>query len=107
MNRYEFEDKMRSKICEDGKRRMIAKVEVPVDGKMIALYAMGHPDLQEYANPMHALEVLNKRQIYNLAKETIREYGIHVPHEVVEERWKPQHREKVTKFVVDMFPECD
>lgn len=98
---------MRSALCEDGKRRMIAKVEVPVDGNQIAVYAIGHPSLKEYANPMHGIEKLNKRQIYQLAKDTIREYGVHVPYEIIEERWKTQHIERVKTFVVDMFPECD
>jgi hypothetical protein len=98
---------MRSAVCDDGKRRMIAKVEVPIDGRQIAVYAIGHPSLQEYANPLHGIEKLNKRQIYQLAKETIREYGVHVPYKIVEDRWQPKHVEYVTKFVVDMFPECD
>ena len=98
---------MRSALCDDGKRRMIAKVEVPVDGTEIALYAMGHPTLKEYANPMHGIEKLNKRQIYQLAKDTTREYGVQVPYDIVNERWKEQHRQRVTNYVVEMFPECD
>jgi len=98
---------MRSALCQDGKRRMIAKVEVPVDGTQIAVYAIGHPSFQEYANPMHGIEKLNKRQIYQLAKDTIREYGITVPYNIVDQRWKPQHIDKVKSFVVQMFPECD
>lgn len=98
---------MRSALCEDGKRRMIAKVEVPVDGTEIAVYAMGHPSLGEYANPMHGIEKLNKRQIYQLAKDTIREFGIHVPYEIVSGRWKEQHVQRVKNYVVEMFPECD
>jgi len=47
---------MRSALCEDGKRRMIAKVEVPVDGTQIAVYAIGHPSFQEYATQCMGLK---------------------------------------------------
>lgn len=98
---------MRSKVGEDGLRTILAKVEVPIGRDQIAMYAMSHPSLKEYANPMHGIEKLNKRQVFVLAKDSIREFGVHIPYEIVEDRWEPEHVERVKKHMIDLFPECD
>jgi hypothetical protein len=98
---------MRSKVCEDGQRRILAKIEVPLTTDEIAVCAMCHPSLSEYANPLHGIEKLNKRQMFQLAKESIRTHGTHAPQAIVKKLWKTPHIEKVKIYVGLQFPECD
>ena len=98
---------MRSKMMDDGVRRILAKVEVPVTSREIATYAMCHKSLQEYANPLHGIEKLNKRQVFLLAKDVLRERGTIAPQEIIQERWEEKHINDVYKFVKQQFPECD
>lgn len=98
---------MRSNLGEDGVRRILAKVEVPVTSQEIATYAMCHDSLQEYANPLHGIETKNKRQVFLLAKDVIREYGTKEPANIIKQRWSEQAIKDVYRFVEEQFPECD
>jgi hypothetical protein len=98
---------MRSNLGEDGVRRILAKVEVPVTSREIATYAMCHDSLQEYANPLHGIEKLNKRQVFLLAKDVLRKRGTMAPKEIMQQRWKEKQINDVYNFVKAQFPECD
>jgi len=52
---------MRSKICEDGKARILAKVVVPMGVQEITLFAMANPRFHENDEAMNDFENLNKR----------------------------------------------
>jgi endonuclease YncB( thermonuclease family) len=98
---------MRSKLCEDGKRRILAKVEVPVDTDQISTFALVHPSFNQVPDPMNRFENLNKRQVYNLAKETIRLYGIDAPFEMVGINWSAAQIARAKVHITTLFPEVD
>jgi hypothetical protein len=97
---------MRSKQCEDGKRRILAKVEVPVDADAILTYALAHPSL-EGDDAMNHFENANKRQLFQMAKETIRLYGVEKPADRVSVRWTERQIERARIHVRRLFPEVD
>lgn len=97
---------MRSKICDDGKRRILAKVEVAVDTNDILTFALVHPSLTG-DEAMNDFENLNKRQLFNLAKETIRMYGTAQPAEMVGSRWSEKQIVRARQHVRRLFPEVD
>lgn len=108
---------MRSKLCEDGKNRILAKVAVPMGTMEIVTYAMANPRfldktamtavLDEHA--MNDFENLNKRQLFNVAKETVALTG--VDFEAARNRaaavWTPKQMQRATEHVVRLFPEVD
>lgn len=99
---------MRSKLCEDGKRRILAKVEVPVDTSQISTYALVHPSFLEVEDPMSEFENLNKRQLFNLAKESIRMFGVDHPNEMVGSTiWSKKQIARANAHVQTLFPEVD
>ncbi len=99
---------MRSKLCEDGKRRILAKVEVPIDAAQISTYALVHPSFYQIEDPMSEFENLNKRQLFNLAKDTIRMYGVDTPHEMIGgSRWTKKQVGRANAHVQSLFPEVD
>ena len=51
---------MRSAICDDGKRRILAKVEVPVGATDITYYALAHPEILNNDNPENKLAQCTK-----------------------------------------------
>tara|TARA_B100000035_G_scaffold83946_1_gene70499 strand:- start:458 stop:754 length:297 start_codon:yes stop_codon:yes gene_type:complete len=98
---------MRSAICDDGKRRILAKVEVPVGATDITYYALAHPEILNNDNPENKLAQLNKRQIFLLAKETLRRWGTEEPFELVVQNYKRECINKLEKHVTSLFPEID
>ena len=97
---------MRSKICDDGKRRILAKVEVAVDTDDILTFALVHPSLAG-EEALNDFMNLNKRQLFNLAKETIRLYGTAQPAEMVSSRWSQKQITRARTHVRTLFPEID
>lgn len=98
---------MRSTICEDGVRRILAKVEIPVGSEQISTYAMVHPIFHNSNDAMNEFENLNKRQLFNLAKESIRLYGTQSPTEMVSGRWSNKQIIRAKRHVNTLFPEVD
>jgi hypothetical protein len=99
---------MRSKVCDDGKRRILAKVEVAVDTSQISTYALVHPTFLEVKDPMSEFENLNKRQLFNLAKESIRLFGVNSPNEIVGTTiWSKKQIARANAHVQTLFPEVD
>ena len=98
---------MRSTICDDGVKRIMAKVEVPVDSRSITYYALRHPEVMNNENPEAKIKSLNKRQIFLLAKETLRLWGTDDPFETVAENYKNGAVERIGQHVRSLFPEID
>lgn len=97
---------MRSRACPDGRRRILAKVEIPLDIDMIAQFSLAHPSMIG-DDAMNRFQSLNKRQLFGLAKETIRMYGSEYPANIVEERWRDQQVARAREHVAALFPEVD
>lgn len=97
---------MRSKLCEDGKRRILAKVEVPMAVDDILTFALAHPVFSNTDEAMNEFENLNKRQIFNLAKETIKLYGT-ANDSMSETSWTPKQITRARNHVQLLFPEVD
>lgn len=97
---------MRSKLCDDGKRRILAKVEVAIGTDDILTFALVHPSLSG-DEAMNDFENLNKRQLFNLAKETIRMHGTTALAEMVDSRWSQKQITRARQHVRLLFPEVD
>ena len=70
---------MRSHACEDGIKRITAKLIVPLCLDDIVLYSLSALAFTNAAadsfNPVSYLETLNKRQVFTLAKNEIIDRG--------------------------------
>lgn len=98
---------MRSALCDDGKRRIMAKVEVAVDTNSITYYALAHPDILYNDSPVTKIRTLNKRQLFLLAKETLRQHGTEQPYELVADNYKNSCVEDLKTYIAELFPEID
>ncbi len=98
---------MRSKLCEDGKRKILAKVEVPVDIESMTHYTLAHPDMNNGQDPMKMLTALNKREIFALAKTSIRLWGVDLPSKSVQAKWDAEYIQTAQKYIKKLFPEVD
>lgn len=100
---------MRSKICEDGNRRIIAKVIVPMGTQEIALFAMANPIFHGNEDAMNVFENLNKRQLFNIAKESISLRGdnVAIADDIATENWTPRQIVRAFDHVRRLFPEVD
>lgn len=98
---------MRSKLCEDGKRKILAKVEVPVDIESMTHYTLAHPDMNNGQDPLKMLSALNKREIFALAKTSIRLWGVDQPTVNVQSKFDPEYIQSAQKYIKSLFPEVD
>jgi hypothetical protein len=96
---------MRSTRCKDGKRRILTKIEVPMDIEDIAGFAWTavihdevNKEWESRSNPAEKLKGMNKREILRLAKKTVKKDGTAEPHEYPAE---------VLQHVKKCFPEVD
>ena len=99
---------MRSAICPDGKRRILTKIEVPMDIEDITRYAF-ESVVREHNLPKDEyivrLKNMNKRELLRAAKECIKSNGRNNttlsidPHNPTES--------EVYAHVRAMFPEVD
>ena len=96
---------MRSAICLDGKRRILTKIEVPMDIKDIAGFAWTAVIKDEVSkewksrdNPAEKIKNMNKREILSLAKKTVRKDGTAGPTEFPDD---------ILQHVKNMVPEVD
>lgn len=100
---------MRSTLCEDGKHRIIAKVVIPMGITEIATFAMAHPQFQDNENAMNDFEYLNKRQLFNVAKDTVALRGASLADAEVDvhRNWTARQIERATAHVTMLFPEVN
>lgn len=105
---------MRSKQCNDGKRRIIAKVFVPMGVSEITTFALANPQFldensQVHSEAMNLFENLNKRQLFNVAKDTVALYGdsIEKADGFVIKVWSNKQIERARDHVERLFPEVD
>lgn len=100
---------MRSKICEDGVRRIIAKVVVPMGIPEITTFALSNPAFAGDEEAMNTFENLNKRQLFKLAKDSVAYRGDDMAQaeQVVNSNWTPRQIERARKHVEMLFPEVD
>lgn len=100
---------MRSKICDDGKARILAKVVVPMGTAEITTFALANPRFAKDTEAMNTFENLNKRQLFNVAKESVAFRGdsMYVAEEFASQMWTPRQIERARKHVELLFPEVD
>ena len=96
---------MRSSKCPDGKRRILTKIEVPMDIADIAGYAWNaiiHDEVDKEwtarANPSEKIKNMNKREILRLAKKTVKKDGT---------AGATEFPADILQHVKRMFPEVD
>ena len=105
---------MRSSICPDGKRRILTKIEVPMDIEDITRYAF-ESVVREHADRFDQtvrrddyivqLKKMNKRELLRAAKESIKSNGRNNTSLVIDPK-SPTDSE-VFAHVREMFPEVD
>jgi hypothetical protein len=100
---------MRSKLCEDGDRRILAKVVVPMGATELTAYALANPRFLDDAEAMNTFENLNKRQLFNIAKESVAFRGDNVDIAVTYSKqvWTPRQIKRANAHVKLLFPEVD
>lgn len=98
---------MRSKLCEDGKLRILAKVVVPMGLQEIVLFALANPRFHGNETALNDFENLNKRQIFNIAKDSIALRGdsLDLANRVMSENWSERQIARAKQHVEAMFPE--
>jgi len=94
---------MRSQICDDGRKRIMAKVLVPITVEEITKYALRQ--VCDHADPFKTIEEANKRQVFDFAKKGLYNYGRHEPMEHVDKEFDPIKVEGLVGAVKDKFPE--
>jgi len=96
---------MRSHEGDDGRKRIMAKVYVPITAEQIAKYALRH--LCEQEDPISVMRESNKRVIFDYAKKTLFEHGAISPISHVDTEFEQVMLEQVVNIVKDKFPELD
>ena len=94
---------MRSQICDDGRKRIMAKVLVPITVEEITKYALRQ--VCEDSDPFQPIQDSNKRQIFDLAKKGLYNYGRHEPMKHVDKEFDPIKIEGLIGEVRSKFPE--
>jgi len=98
---------MRSTDTGNG-RKILAKVEVPLNIEDIATYALRYLDEIHDDDPQDTIINANKRQIFNMAKTAIFRWGTEEPKAYVSEKLNVNvHYKPIHKIVSMKFPECD
>lgn len=100
---------MRSKPCPDGKNRILAKVVVPMGVREITTFAMANPRFHMNDEAMNDFENLNKRQLFQVAKDSVALRGdsLSVAESVASEFWTERQIDRALKHVAMLFPEVD
>ncbi len=106
---------MRSKICDDGKARILAKVVVPMGVHEITTFALANPQFAgqdgqaAHSEAMNQFENLNKRQLFNVAKDSVALRGdsLDIALEVIDGMWSPKQIARARDHVERLFPEVD
>ena len=100
---------MRSKICDDGKFRILAKVVVPMGVTELTTFALSNPRFANDEDAMNTFENLNKRQLFNVAKESVASRGasLELAYAVAREQWTMRQIDRAQVHVTRLFPEVD
>jgi hypothetical protein len=100
---------MRSKICDDGNARILAKVVVPMGAMEITTFALSNPRFANDEEAMNTFENLNKRQLFNVAKESVAFRGdsLELAYAVAREQWTLRQIDRAQVHVKRLFPEVD
>ena len=100
---------MRSKICDDGKARILAKVVVAMGVQEITMFSLSNPRFVKDEEAMNTFENLNKRQLFNVAKESVAFRGdsLAIAEDVANQNWTVRQIERARKHVELLFPEVD
>jgi len=96
---------MRSKLCIDGKHRILSKVVVPMGVQEITMFALANPIFHSSDEPMNRFENLNKRELFNVAKESVALRGTALPEAIVADNWSAKQIDRASKHVALLFPE--
>lgn len=95
---------MKSTQTETG-RKIIAKVNVPLNVEDITAYSLKHLEDTGDDNPRETLVNSNKRQIFNMAKEALFHWGTSEKPNIMEKHNGTFNTYR--KIVEYKFPECD
>jgi hypothetical protein len=100
---------MRSKLCEDGLHRILAKVVVPMGAAELTVFALAHPCFINNADAMNTFENLNKRELFSVAKESVAYRGdnVDIATKHLKQVWTPRQINRATVHVKLLFPEVD
>lgn len=104
---------MRSKLCDDGKARILAKVVVPMGKEEIVMFALSNPQFHgpdgRHAEAMNDFENLNKRQLFNVAKDSVAMRGasLELATNIAFQQWSPKQIDRAMEHVERLFPEVD
>lgn len=98
---------MRAKTCMDGVNRIQAKIIVPMGVEEITKFAMANPMFHRDEEAMNAFENLNKRQMFNVAKQSValRGNSIETAGHYVQEFWTTRQLKRALAHVTILFPE--
>jgi hypothetical protein len=98
---------MRAKTCTDGINRIQAKIIVPMGVQEITKFAMANPMFHRDEEAMNAFENLNKRQMFNIAKESVALRGdsLEIADHYVQEFWTTRQIRRAVAHVTTLFPE--
>ena len=94
---------MRSQICDDGRKRIMAKVLVPITVEEITKYALRQ--VCDKNDPFKIIQDANKRQIFDFAKKGLYNYGRHEPKTHVNKEFEPIKVNSLIETVKNKFPE--
>lgn len=95
---------MRSTQTEDG-RKIIAKVNVPLNVEDITAYSLKHLEDIADDDPRETLVNSNKRQIFNMAKTALFHWGTSEKPSIMEKHNGSFNMYQ--KIIRHKFPECD
>ena len=98
---------MRSTQGSDGKRRIVDKVAVPMGVTEITMFALANPQFHNQSDSMNQFENLNKRQMFNVAKDSVAKLGADLPSAVVSDNWTDRQISRAIDHVSGLFPEVD
>lgn len=100
---------MRAKLCEDGKQRIMAKIPVPMGVKEITTFALSNPMFHGDEEAMNHFENLNKRQLFQVAKDAValRGTSLELAESVMINNWTARQVKRATDHVERLFPEVN
>ena len=102
---------MRSHACEDGIKRITAKLIVPMCLDDIVLYSLSALSFANASansfNPVTYLETLNKRQVFTLAKNEVIDRGKDAPRSRVRSVYSEDDINRATDIIKEIFPELN
>jgi hypothetical protein len=98
---------MRSTLCDDGKYRISAKIVVPMGITELTTFALANDCFYENTDAMNEFENLNKRELFNVAKDYVAENGVSMHSAKLQslDSWTARQIKRATAHVKLLFPE--